>query len=112
MRYQKCKFLLLVSGVIRPGTESLWARSAGNAIVTAGRHGGTMNSKPPEVLIVRAWLELAAHPRLRIRIVAVRPGQPERHVLTSTSVNTACDAVRDWLTSLELQNPGGPVIPR
>jgi hypothetical protein len=64
-----------------------------------------MNRKPPEVLILRAWLEATAHPRLRIRIVALRPGQPERHVLTSTSVNTACDAVRDWLTSLEARNP-------
>lgn len=64
-----------------------------------------MISKPPEVLILRAWLELTGRPRLRIRIVAIRPGQPEQQVLTSTSVNKACDAVRDWLTSLESRNP-------
>jgi hypothetical protein len=67
-----------------------------------------MDSKPPEVLILRAWLEPAAIPRLRIRIVAIRAGQPERHVVSSTSVQTACDVVRDWLTSLEPQNLASP----
>ena len=67
-----------------------------------------MNSKPPEVLILRAWLELTAPRRLRIRIVAIRPGQPERQVISSSSVQTACDAVRDWLISLESHDPGGP----
>lgn len=86
-------------------------RGTGNALVTADRHGGTMDSKPPEVLVLRAWLELVGRPRLRIRIVAVRPGQPEQQVLTSTSVNKACDAVRDWLASLEPQNPEEAVIP-
>lgn len=66
-----------------------------------------MISKPPEVLILRAWLELTGHPGLRIRIVTIRPGQPEKQVLTSTSVNKACDAVRDWLTSLEPRDPDG-----
>jgi hypothetical protein len=67
-----------------------------------------MNRKPPEVLILRAWLEPTAHPGLRIRIVAVRPGQPGRHVLASASVDAACDAVRDWLTSLQARNPDEP----
>jgi hypothetical protein len=62
-----------------------------------------MDSKPPEVLILRAWLERTARRRrLRIRIVAIRPGQSEQQVLSSTSVQKACDAVRDWLSNIEM----------
>jgi hypothetical protein len=67
-----------------------------------------MNSKPPEVLVLRAWLERTVRPRLRIRIVAIRPGEPEQQVLSSTSVQKACDAVRDWLTGLEGADPDRP----
>lgn len=67
-----------------------------------------MDSAPPEVLILRAWLERTARPRLRIRIVAIRPGQSEQQILSSTSVQKACDAVRDWLTGLEAPDPDEP----
>jgi hypothetical protein len=75
-----------------------------------------MDSKPPEVLILRAWLERTARRRrLRIRIVAIRPGQSEQQVLSSTSVQKACDAVRDWLSNIEMPDldlPGDAAVTR
>jgi hypothetical protein len=64
-----------------------------------------MNDLRPEVLVLRAWIEPAAEPRLRVRVIAVRPGLPEQSVLSSTSIEDTCDAVRAWLTSL------GPAVP-
>ena len=62
-----------------------------------------------EILVLRAWLESGGKPRLRVRLVAVIPGQAERQVLSTTSVEDACEAVRNWLTALEPE--GGPSAP-
>ena len=50
--------------------------------------------------MIRAWLEPDVQPELRVRIVAVRPGLPEQRILSSTSVDEACEAVRRWLADL------------
>jgi hypothetical protein len=54
-----------------------------------------------EILVLRAWLEPAGKPRLRVRVVAVIPGQVDRQVLSTTSAEDACEAVRSWLTGIE-----------
>jgi len=73
----------------------------GNDAVTADNQAGEMGVSTHETLVIRAWLEPGAKPRLRIRLVTVIPGQAERQVLTTTSADEACEAVRNWLTSLE-----------
>ena len=54
-----------------------------------------------QILVLRAWLERGGKPRLRVRLTAVIPGQADRQVLSTTSAEEACQAVRDWLTGLE-----------
>jgi hypothetical protein len=54
-----------------------------------------------QILVLRAWVEDATQPRLRVRLVEVTPGQPDHSILTTTSVEDACMAVRNWLTELE-----------
>jgi len=53
------------------------------------------------VLVVRAWLEPAGEPRLRISVVEVRPGMTEHRVLAATSADAVCEAVRQWVADLE-----------
>ena len=52
-------------------------------------------------LMLRAWLEPGADPRLRVRIVEIVLGLGERPVLVTASVEEACQAVRRWLDALE-----------
>jgi len=61
-----------------------------------------------EILVLRAWGEPAGKPALRVRVVRVSPGQPDRTVLTSTSIEEACAAVRNWLSGLQqgVSEPG------
>jgi hypothetical protein len=59
-----------------------------------------MGGTPPEILVLRAWLE-PGEPSLRVRIVAVRPGLPDQRVAATASVDEACEAVRDWLINIE-----------
>lgn len=54
-----------------------------------------------ETVVIRAWLEPGAKPGLRVRLVTVIPGQDERQVLSTTSAEDVCEAVRNWLTGLE-----------
>jgi hypothetical protein len=58
--------------------------------------GGSMRS-----LVLRAWLEPGIPPRLRARVVEISPGQGERPVIVTTSVDEACRAVRGWLETLQ-----------
>jgi hypothetical protein len=63
------------------------------------------------VLVLRAWVEPPAPglpPRLRARLLELRPGRDPRSLLTTTSVEEACQAVRGWLESLGgAANSGG-----
>jgi hypothetical protein len=61
-----------------------------------------------ETLVLRAWVELASEHGLRVRVVQVSPGQAERPVLATTSVDDVCTAVRDWLLSVERQADQAP----
>jgi hypothetical protein len=79
-----------------------------NGAVTPPGHGYGVDGQALEILVLRAWLEPTGKPSLRVRVVQVRPGQAERPVLTTTSVEDACEAVRDWLTSFQ-QRAGPPV---
>jgi hypothetical protein len=54
-----------------------------------------------EILVLRAWLEPGGNPGLRVRVVSVNPGHASRQVLSTSSVEDACEAVRNWLTRLE-----------
>jgi hypothetical protein len=73
----------------------------GNDAVTADNQPGEMGVPTQEILVIRAWVEPGAKPRLRVRLVTVIPGQAERQVLSTTSAEEACEAVRNWLTGLE-----------
>jgi hypothetical protein len=79
-------------------------RTPCNGAVTLDRHCEAMDEGGLEILVVRAWAEPAAgEPRLRVRMVRVSPGQADRPVLTTSSMNDACAAVRDWLMGIERQ---------
>jgi hypothetical protein len=69
--------------------------------VTDDNQVGKMGVTPHETLVIRAWVEPGAKPRLRVRLVTVIPGQAERQVLSTTSAEDASEAVRNWLTGLE-----------
>jgi hypothetical protein len=75
-----------------------------NDVVTPLGQGCQMDGAVPDVLVLRAWLEPAGKPMLRVRIVAVSPGlagRADRPVVSTTSIEDACAAVRNWLLSLE-----------
>jgi len=72
-----------------------------NDDVTAESHAGEMSAATLEILVLRAWLEPAGKPSLRVRLVAIIPGHASRQVLSTTSAEVACDAVRSWLTGIE-----------
>jgi hypothetical protein len=93
------------SQAAEPIQAQLWA-SRNDAVTPLG-DGHWVDGQALEVLVLRAWLEPAAKPRLRVRVVKVTPGQAERSVLTATSVEDACEAVRNWLT--DLQQPAEPL---
>jgi len=102
------------SGTALPGKPSsafVWrTRSRDrNDAVTAYSQAREMDVATLEILVLRAWLESGGKPRLRVRLVAVIPGQAERQVLSTTSVEDACEAVRNWLTALEPER--GPSAP-
>lgn len=71
-----------------------------NGTVTPASEGEVMDVAALEVLVLRAWAEPADGSRLRVRVVRVSPGEADRPVLTTTSVEETCAAVRDWLTQL------------
>ena len=74
---------------------------------------GDMRGEVPEVVVVRAWVQPAAEQVLRVRVVRLSPGQAERPVLATTSVEEAFIALRDWLLKLERQaRPSPPVMIR
>jgi hypothetical protein len=99
-----CRFIDL-RGLSRAGSSgsAAWSRRS-NDTVTADNQTGEMGVAPHETLVIRAWLEPGAKPRLRVRLVRVIPGQAERQVLSTTSAEDACEAVRNWLASLEREN--------
>jgi hypothetical protein len=54
-------------------------------------------------LVLRAWVEPPGPgipPRLRARLLELRPGREPRCLLTTTSVEEASQAVHGWLESL------------
>jgi hypothetical protein len=69
-----------------------------------GQHPANGNVRS---LVLRAWLEPHASPRLRIRIVQIDPGLGERPVAVTASVDDACRAVRRWLEALQAHDAGG-----
>jgi hypothetical protein len=73
-------------------------------VVTPGGDGGAVGTAFVEILVLRAWTEPADETGLRVRVVLVRPGEPDRPVLTTTSVDDTCTVVRNWL--IQLQQPG------
>jgi len=74
----------------------------GPAASGAGPGSGDMRS-----LILRAWLEPGAPPRLRTRVVEIGPGHDEQLVLITASINEACRTVRGWLEALQAQGING-----
>ncbi|MDX6392226.1 MAG: hypothetical protein QOJ73_3289 [Streptosporangiaceae bacterium] len=52
-------------------------------------------------LVLRAWLEPDARPFLRVRVIELEPGDGERSVIVTASVDEACGAVRSWLDALQ-----------
>jgi hypothetical protein len=90
-----------------PGSGAWWRHR--NDSVTADSQSCEMDVATLEILVLRAWLEPGGKPRLRVRLVAVRPGQADRQVLSTTSIEDACEAVRKWLTALKPQ--AGPSVP-
>jgi hypothetical protein len=71
---------------------------------TSGAAGGSGDMRS---LVVRAWLEPAAPPHLRVRVVEIAPGRGERPVVATTSVDEACRAVRNWLETLQARDGNG-----
>ncbi len=66
-------------------------------------------------VVLRAWVEPArpgVPPRLRARLLEVRPGREPRSLLTTASVEEACQAVRVWLESLSGQVGGDATVTR
>jgi hypothetical protein len=80
--------------------SAAWSRHRNDA-VTADNQTGEMGVTVHETLVIRAWLEPGAKPGLRVRLVTIIPGQAERQVLSTSSAEDACEAVRNWLTGLE-----------
>jgi hypothetical protein len=72
-----------------------------NVAVTPDADGCDMNMAASEALVLRAWVESTGEPRLRVRLVRISPGRAERLVLSTTSVEDACAAVRSWLVGFE-----------
>jgi DNA-binding TFAR19-related protein (PDSD5 family) len=79
--------------------SSAWSRRSNDA-VTVDNQTDEMGVATQETLVIRAWLEPGAKPRLRVRLVRVIPGEAERQVLSTTSAEEASEAVRNWLTGL------------
>jgi hypothetical protein len=67
----------------------------------------TPRSGDMRALLLRAWLEPGIPPRLRARIVEITPGQDERPVIVTTSVDEACHTVRAWLEALRGRGASG-----
>lgn len=59
-------------------------------------------------LVVRAWLERAGTPRIRVRIAEIIPGRGPKSVLVTVSVEEACQAVHGWLDALLQYDAGSP----
>ncbi len=59
-------------------------------------------------LVVRAWIEHAGTPRIRVRIAELIPGREPAPVLVTVSLDEACQAVRGWLEALPRPAAGGP----
>jgi hypothetical protein len=73
-----------------------------------GENGQHPSHESIRSLVLRAWLEPGAVPRLRIRIADIDPTPTGRPAMVTTSVDQACKAVRCWLEALRLHDPGGP----
>jgi len=101
-----CRYKLILAAMAT--VSAAWSRTRNDA-VTAYSQAYEMDVATLEILVLRAWLESGGKPRLRVRLVTVIPGQAERQVLSTTSVEDACEAVRSWLTALEPE--GGPSAP-
>lgn len=79
------------------------------AVEAVDMHGE--NGHPPAYgsvrsLILRAWFEPGAVPRLRVRITEIDPSLIERPSITTASVGQVCRAVRSWLGALRRHDPG------
>ena len=59
-------------------------------------------------LLLRAWIEPGAPPRLRARLLELRPGRDPQSLAVTASVEEACQAVRGWLESLPGPADGTP----
>lgn len=65
--------------------------------------GSASDLASAHALVLRAWVEPArpgVPPRLRARLLEVRPGRDPRSLLTTASAEEASQAVRAWLESL------------
>jgi hypothetical protein len=60
-----------------------------------------MDDAATGVIVVRAWLEPAAEPRLRVSIVEVRPGKEDHRLLACTAPAAVCEAVYKWVADFE-----------
>jgi hypothetical protein len=76
--------------------------------VIPGRDGQGSGSGSVRSLVLRAWPEPDAEPGIRIRMVEIGPGQSERPVAVTASVDDACEAVRRWLEARQAFGAGSP----
>jgi hypothetical protein len=86
-----------------------------NGPVSPTTSGTAPGSGDVRSLVLRAWLEPGAPPRLRARVVEIAAGHGERSVIVTTSVDEACRAVRSWLEALEVRgshNDGDGTVTR
>lgn len=87
---------------------------ASNPLSSPGPGAGS-GSGEVRSLVVRAWHEPGTPPQIRARLVEIAPGRGERTVLVTTSVDDACQAVRNWLEALRApdatENGDGAVTP-
>lgn len=77
--------------------------------------GSASDLASAHALVLRAWVEAArpgVPPRLRARVLEVRPGRDPRSLLTTASVDEACQAVRAWLESLSSTVGGDATVTR
>ena len=57
------------------------------------------------ILVIRIWVEGEAEPRARIT-ASMDVAQPRETTVTASSVDEACQLVRDWLTEFVASGPG------
>jgi hypothetical protein len=90
--------------------DDLVARKKAGRPVSWAVPGSDPGSGDMSALLLRAWLEPGVPPRLRARLLELRPGSDPEQLAVTASVEEACQAVRRWLESLRgptSMPPGG-----